>query len=77
MEQWIQKRVWEKIVENILIYKFGGQKRNADMSWKNNLQKHDKSKGIDPGIYRSKPPFFNTVKYQFFIIFTMSIATLL
>ena len=43
----------------------------------NTVQQNAKIKGVDLGLDQSKNSIFNSVKYQVFIIFTMSITNLL
>ena len=89
------KRMWENMEEKYLIYKFGRQNRNGEMSWKilyskileEKLLIQGKGKGEGEGegrgniilqIDRSKTYLILTQQStKFFIIFTLSIATLL
>ena len=72
-----KKKMWEKIREKYLTSKFGGQNRNVEMSWKILNNKMLKAKLMIQVYIEVNPPFFNSVKYQVFIIFTIYIAALL
>ena len=71
------KRMWENMGENFFNFLIWWTEPERRDVLENTAQKNVKIKGVDPGIDQSKPPFFNSVKYQVFMIFTMSIANLL
>ena len=49
------KGMWEKIREKYLIYEFGGQNRNAYMSWKTLYNKMPKEKVLIQGYIEATP----------------------